>query len=522
MLELAFRALSWTWAVEFFAADADRDDTPWLVDLFVSLDSQLTHVSQNLSRYFSPNTHLLGEALALYAVSSAFPELRRSPARVAEGRAILLEEATRQVHPDGGHAELSPHYHRYATDFYLLALMIARRSGDAAASAFQQTAHRLAGYLRTIADADGQLPLIGDDDGGQLFAFGTSSPADASSTLAVAGCLLADGSLPVRAPGSEVYWILGRRPALAPASAPWRSRALPDAGYFVSRGPDGSHLVFDAGRHGFLNGGHAHADALSIVLRVGEDDVLVDPGTGTYTMSAALRDRLRSSRMHNTVVLNGREHASPGGAFRWTTRADARMLAAVVGNGFDFAVGTHDAYLPARHMRAVLAVHELGWLIVDRISGPGEVSAEAWWHLHPGWQAGQRDGVFQLRHASGRRLALATTAPALEIVDDPALTTYAPVYGRIEHGTTLRATRSGGGPFVLGTFIPAIGAFTESLAIAELEPDADDDWFTSRFSVSTARGELTFDIAFPRDPEAQPPTSWPRPCIAELVQSCAE
>src|SRR6185436_3878138 len=58
MLELAFRTMSWTWAVEFFSEDADGDHAPWRPDLLVSLDRQLTHVAQNLSLYFSPNTHL--------------------------------------------------------------------------------------------------------------------------------------------------------------------------------------------------------------------------------------------------------------------------------------------------------------------------------------------------------------------------------------------------------------------------------------------------------------------------------
>src|SRR5690606_34458304 len=63
MLELAFRCLSWMWALHFFAGAASDDDVPWTVDLLLALDAQLTHVEQNLSRYFSPNTHLTGEAL---------------------------------------------------------------------------------------------------------------------------------------------------------------------------------------------------------------------------------------------------------------------------------------------------------------------------------------------------------------------------------------------------------------------------------------------------------------------------
>jgi hypothetical protein len=62
MLELALRSISWVWALHFFARDGSagaRDRSPWSVDLLLGLDRQLTLVERNLSRYFSPNTHLL-------------------------------------------------------------------------------------------------------------------------------------------------------------------------------------------------------------------------------------------------------------------------------------------------------------------------------------------------------------------------------------------------------------------------------------------------------------------------------
>ncbi len=46
------------------------------MDLLLALDRQLAHIEQNLSHYFSPNTHLLGEALALYVAGRALPMLR--------------------------------------------------------------------------------------------------------------------------------------------------------------------------------------------------------------------------------------------------------------------------------------------------------------------------------------------------------------------------------------------------------------------------------------------------------------
>lgn len=523
MLELAFRTMSWTWAVEFFSEGAEADETPWLVDLLASLDRQLTHVAHNLSSYFSPNTHLSGEALALYAVSTAFPELARSRKRAEAGRTILLREARNQVRGDGGHAELSAHYHRYSTDFYLLALMVARAAGDAAADPLEHAARKQAAYLRTIADDSGRLPLIGDDDGGQLFRFGSTASSDASVTLGVAAALLADGSLAVAPPSDETCWILGRPAEPAPAGAPtrWPSRVLTESGYLVSRTPDGSHLIFDAGPHGFLNGGHAHSDALAVVLTVGGEPLLVDPGTATYTMDAAARDRFRSSRMHNTLILDGQDHATPSGPFHWATRADARFLVARIGAEIDFAVGTHDAYVARRHMRAVLALHGLGWLIVDRVVTNRASEAEVWWHLHPAWRATVRDRTVTLTHASGRRLALVTTAQDIAPAPDPDFSLYAPEYGRAEPATTLVASRGAATSFAIGTFIPSTAAGSDPVAIAEIPgkgPTAAR-WANVGFAIQSGDNHFQVVVAFPAGGEAQPQHDWPQPCITRLPAS---
>ena len=56
------------------------------------------------------------------------------------------------------------------------------------------------------------------------------------------------------------------------------SRLFPDTGYVVMRDNGGSHAVFDVGEHGYMNGGHAHADALSLTLSLEGRPFLVDPG----------------------------------------------------------------------------------------------------------------------------------------------------------------------------------------------------------------------------------------------------
>jgi hypothetical protein len=275
MLELALRSLSWLWALHFFV-DPDSDDaSPWTVDLLLGLDRQLTHVERNLSYYFSPNTHLLGEALALYVAGRTLPELAASPRREAVGRRVLVDEIERQIAADGGHRERSAHYHRYTLDFYTLALVVARITRDPVADTFERTVCRLAIAARLLADDRGRLPHLGDDDGGVLRPLTARRVDDVRDSLGVAAALVRRDDLRIAALTEEAVWMLAhpmfaaatesrlsgdgavtersarrRRPA---APTGWTSAALPETGYYISRSGDGTHLVIDGGPHGYQN-----------------------------------------------------------------------------------------------------------------------------------------------------------------------------------------------------------------------------------------------------------------------------
>jgi hypothetical protein len=411
--------------------------------------------------------------------------------------------------------------------------MVARAAGDSAAAAFERAAHRQAAYMRTIADDEGRIPLIGDDDGGQLFRFDGTPSWDASATLSIAATLLSDPSLAVRPSTLAVFWALGQEPedaGLTPALAVWPSHVLEDSGYFVSRSEGGGHLVFDAGPHGYLNGGHAHADALSVVLTVANLPLLVDPGTATYTMDRAVRDRFRSARMHNTVLIDGIEPSVPGGPFQWRTRSDAGFLIARTGRAFDFAVGALTDASDLRHARAVLSLHGTGWLIVDRVFGDGETEYEAWWHVHPSWSASPHSASVALEHSSGVSVALVCTADDILVTDDPDAAAFSGEYGRIEIGTAIRVRRAATAPFTVATFVPSpMTAGRVSIVEIDGQAAAEPGWVVTAFALHVHRSDVRIEIAFPEHLAAQPHPNWPQPCIhvrratdAEEMLVCAE
>jgi hypothetical protein len=534
MLELAFRSLSWLWGLHSILGmpDDGTDEGPWLVDLMVALDRQLTQVERNLSLYFSPNTHLTGEALALYVCGAALPELAASTQWIDTGRSVLLKEIDRQIEPDGGHAERSTHYHRYTVDFYLLALLTARRIGDTEAEArFEEALQRLVPFARAMADGEGRLPRIGDDDAGRLWPITDRDAADIRDSLALAAAALDRRDWAPWGATEEVLWLtsndrrafdralapgaddrrirerrtLAFRAATHPGTHPGRSSLLtfpnaerrrvvaerrgrvgdrrgtgpgavarrvtqvfPDTGYVTSATESGDHLVLDAGPHGYLNGGHAHADALSVVLTLGRRPLLVDPGTPTYTMDPALRDESRSSISHNTVTVDGVSSAVPRGPFHWRTRADARLE--VVRHNAHIALieATHDGYGPAGHRRTVLATDH-GYLFVDSISGEGEHRAEQHWHFDPRWQVGCESARrLKLVHESGDIAWLLHDRGDLTLVnadETSPLGWVSPSYGVRVPAWSARVTHGDVTPFTLTSWC---GATTDG-AVPSLE-----------------------------------------------------
>lgn len=538
MLELGLRALSWIWALNFCADPDRRDATPWLVDMLLGIDRQLAHIERHLSYYFSPNTHLLGEALALYVVGRTLPELRASLRRERLGRRILIAEIGRQVLADGGHCERSAHYHRYALDFYLLALVVARLTGDEAAPLFRDTCARLASAARLLADETGRLPQLGDDDGGSLLPLTARDVDDVRDSLAVAAVLtgrpdLAVGRLPLP---EEVWWLLShemfsaaieqtadaRRASVSPRDdaaghhADTRaSAALPHTGYYISRNGAGDHIVIDAGPHGFLNGGHAHADALSLTMSRRGRRLLIDPGTGCYTADLVLRDRFRSTALHNTLVLDGRSQSLPSGPFHWRQTAEASMTCWRTAGVFDYFAGVHDGYLPLLHARHVFVLHEDLVVVADCVfagADGGEEErrgetheASVHWHLEPAWSIRLLPGGLRL---SGERdsVDLFTTGSRLEVIEaDHAsgLGWRSPAYGRVEPGCTVRIVHAGALPLWVVTVFGLDAG--NGIARVELEPvEAVDGMLGPAVSIRVARAR-TLDqlvVAEPRDTAA--------------------
>ena len=181
-LEVAFRALSWIWTYHLAGETMIAEfRMKWLRQLY----QHGCYLEHNLSFYFSPNTHLLGEALALHALGLFFAGVPRAAKWELLGARVMRDEMERQVRADGSHVEQSTYYHLYATDMFLWHAILAKPDGP-----YMDKLEKMVDYLHALMGPARVLPLLGDDDGGRLFhpygdrgAFGRATIATASIVL---------------------------------------------------------------------------------------------------------------------------------------------------------------------------------------------------------------------------------------------------------------------------------------------------------------------------------------------------
>ncbi len=370
-LEVAFRALSWMWVYHLCG---DRMDS---TELLKGLYRHGLHLEANLSVYFSPNTHLLGEAVALHALGRMFRGAPGAETWEPLGAQITAEQMERQVHEDGSHFEQSSYYHVYALDMFLFHAALAPP-----AESYRIKLTRMAEYLEALLGPNRSLPAIGDDDGGRFFY--PYGPRDrfGRATLATCGVLLdrPEWILDPDDLNEQAAWWLGAQALREPgARSTGASRWFPGAGTAVMVAGD-VHAVVDAGPFGPFRSGHSHADTLGMVVRSAGQDLLVDPGTFTYVGDSRWRDAFRGSAAHNTIRLQGADQADAAGPFGWRNPPRTEMKQWCSTAEADY-LDAECRYRGFRHRRRVLFVKPELMFILDEVQGPPSGwEAEQFWH----------------------------------------------------------------------------------------------------------------------------------------------
>jgi Heparinase II/III-like protein/Heparinase II/III N-terminus len=407
-LEVAFRSLSWVWLHHLLAECPVVPDN-FQKDLLRALALNGRHIERYLSTYFSPNTHLLGEAVALFFIGTLCPQISFAENWKKLGWKIVQEEILRQVRPDGVYFEQSLYYHVYALDFFLHARLLASRNGAEIPSGFDLVIGKMLSIVQALAQA-GPPDGFGDDDGGRVFNPRRNRAEHMTDPLVMGAALFNDESLRASANlTEEAIWLFGEQ------ALPWatqqpnlhfglRPHSFRDGGLYISASsePFYEQMVIDAGPQGTGRSGHGHADALSVKLAFRGRSWLVDAGTFCYIGPGGERNTFRGTRAHNTLAVDGLDQAEPEGPFGWSSIPETQADLWIPGAHFTLFAGLHSGYErlpePVRHRRFVFHLRGSFWLVRDVAEGNSSHLLETSWHFAPGLEVSNRKNRFVATH----------------------------------------------------------------------------------------------------------------------------
>jgi hypothetical protein len=370
--------------------------TDWLRSIY-----QHVHFAQdNYSFYSSADNHLLGEAAGVFVGCLTWNLWPECDSWRDAARRILGEETLKQFAEDGVNKEQALNYQKFALEFLLAALLAGRAAGAPLSASFEERIASSLTFIAALTTASGEVPPIGDSDEGRAFDLNHQDGFSPFASLVGAGALLfdrADLARKAQLPDTQLEWLvpnagyrleLLRQQSAAPLPRDFRKGGYVILGRALDE-PDETRIVFDVGELGINGvGGHAHADALSLLLWHRGRPFLVDAGTYCYNSSPQLRRYFRGTSAHNTVEIKGEEQAEYGGSFLWLTEfASGTELCSLTAEE-DRVRAWHDGYRrlyhPVRHVRDVRLEKPAGQIFVeDSIEGSCAHEIAVRWHFHP-------------------------------------------------------------------------------------------------------------------------------------------
>ncbi len=429
-MEESIRLINWLVTAAFLEAVGDEATDGLRRRLVVGAWVMAAHVRQHYSRYSSANNHTIVEAAGVAVAATVFGEHEW----LDEALALLESEVAHQTHPDGVNKEQALHYQLFVMEGLCLVSHALRTIGKALPASLVERLLSMARYARACSVGGGKYIEFGDDDEGVILCLGSEMSCYSDYVLALAtlelesDCRWAED---VRC-CETIGWLYGKR-KLHSANALLLAQnasveSFPDGGVTIVRFDEGHGvLAFDHGPLGFGRlAAHGHADALSVQLYVDGEPVLIDPGTFIYNGDRRMRDKFRSTCVHNTVCVGGGDQSEALGPFLWGRKANVSGFALEECEGCITMSAEHDGYSPVC-IRRTVEVRGANVVITDEVDGKQDAMTS--WHLpFAGVEAGDRPTVFRLQ--SGTSVRIEASAPLKSVSID-----YSPAYGILAQGT---------------------------------------------------------------------------------------
>jgi len=366
-IEAGIRVANWILAWYFFR-DSEVITSEFLAKFLKSLLIHGRFIKSNLEYTEAlTSNHYISNIVGLFYLGLFLAGFKQAEGWLRFSKQELEKEMQKQVYSDGMDFEASTCYHRFVLELFFYPALLARLNEIDFSSDYLSRLKKMFEFILYALKPSGKMPQIGDNDSGRLHKF----EADPGEVLDMR-CLLNLGAIFFMEPKykirefglfPEVLWIfgpdaLGRWHKMPDRTiADLESKSFSDAGIYIMR--EGSnYLIVSSGPNGQNgNGGHSHNDKLSFEAFIDGERVFIDPGTYVYTSYPEWRDKFRSTRFHNTLMIDEKEQNRFLTLFSMVEEAKPKVIKWETNENLDIFISEHYGYtrLPDKliHQRTV-------------------------------------------------------------------------------------------------------------------------------------------------------------------------
>lgn len=385
--EASFRIMAWCFGLYGFSGSPCS--TPErIASLAAMLAAHADRIEQNIAYARSQkNNHAISEGMGLWTIGLLFPEFRRSTRWRALGKAVLEDEARRQIYADGAYVQHSMNYHRLMLHDYLWALRLGELNHAAFSPGATECIKAAVNFLFRFVDMDsGGVPNYGSNDGALLLPFDCCDYTDYRPVIQAGTYLFEKTRVLAAGPWDEdLFWLFGE----SALESRLETRTPGDfsagvGGYYTFRDNRSWAMI----RCANYVGRPSQADQMHFDLWWNGINIACDAGTYLYNGQPPWNNGLVVTAVHNTVVLGNHDQMSRRGPFLWLDwprdtracvyRGKYGRLTCWVGES---RLYTHVEPGGVLHRRGVLQLPDGAWLVLDCLPDSSPYSARLHWLL---------------------------------------------------------------------------------------------------------------------------------------------
>lgn len=328
-MEVGIRICNILLACELIS-DSQSFDESFRHFLATTVYEHMLHIRRNMENEKNGGNHLLADLLGLAATSAAIPFLPDARRCVVYVQKMLRRELMRQVLPDGGNFEGSTSYQRLVGEILCFSVIAQKKIGFSLTKEENERLAKMGEFTSGLRMKGGLVPQFGDNDSGRVFQLASENTRDHDSFINLVATVT-QGKI-VYPEKMDGFFVFYPEDIIADPELYKQVEVKEFPQFKTIRFMKDDIFVAICGMTPESNNkaGHSHNDVLSFALSVGDEEFIVDPGSGEYTGNHDIRHKLRSVVNHSTVSIDGNEQRlkpdNPIQVFQWksSVKSDIR------------------------------------------------------------------------------------------------------------------------------------------------------------------------------------------------------